>query len=168
MKYPTILRKFNKALGAVSGVLLLAIAIMSVMESILRTIFISPTKWTVDISAYFLLIAIFLGAGYAYQEKGHVGVELFKDLIEKHFGQLPRRIMSIGGYVLSIVVIMATMISVYLLLIPALEINQTTFANITIPIAVLYTVMIIGSVIMAVTVFFIILNLIKKDSDEWL
>ncbi|MDR1028399.1 MAG: TRAP transporter small permease subunit [Clostridiales Family XIII bacterium] len=166
MKYPAVLRKFNKALGAISGVLLLAIAVMSVVESLMRTVFINPTKWTLDISAYFLLIAIFIGSGYAYQEKGHVGVELFKDMIEKRFGDAPRRVMSIGGYVLSMIVIFATMLAVYRLLIPALEINQTTFANITIPISLLYIVMIVGSVIMAVTVFFIILDLCKKG-NEW-
>jgi TRAP-type C4-dicarboxylate transport system permease small subunit len=165
MKFPVVLRKFNKALGAVAGVLLLAIAFFSVMESLLRTIFIMPTKWSTDLSSYFLLIAIFLGAGYAYQEKGHVGVELFRDIIEKRWGQFPRRIMAIIGYVLSLIVIIATMVAVNMLLGPAMKVHQTTFANIPIQISILYIVMIVGSVIMAVTVFFILLGLFKGDDD---
>ncbi len=165
MKFPVPLRKFNKALGAVSGVLLLAIAFLAVMESLLRTVFIMPTSWSLDISSYFLLIAIFLGSGYAYQEKGHVGVELFKDMLEKRFGVKPRRAMAVGGYLASMVVIIATMYAVYKLLLPAMEVNQVTFANLTIPISFLYIVMIIGSVIMIVTVFFILAELLRGDNE---
>jgi TRAP-type C4-dicarboxylate transport system permease small subunit len=165
MRFPVPLRKFNKALGAIAGVLLLAIAFLAVMESLLRTIFVSPTKWSADLSSYFLLIAIFLGAGYAYQEKGHVGVELFRDMVEKRWSRRPRRGMAVAGYILSFVVIIATLIGVYKLLMPALEVNQTTFANIPIPISLLYAVMIAGSLIMAVTVFFILLDLFKGEDD---
>lgn len=163
MRFPLRLRKFNKALGAVSGVLLLAIAILAVMESLLRTVFIHPTNWSLDFSSYFLLIAIFLGSGYAYQEKGHVGVELFKDIIEKHFGKKPRRVIALCGYGASVAVIIATLIAVYKLIVPAIQVHQTTFANVTIPISFLYGVMIAGSVIMVVTVVFIIIDLFAND-----
>ena len=163
MRFPLRLRKFNKALGAVSGVLLLAIAILAVMESLLRTVFIHPTNWSLDFSSYFLLIAIFLGSGYAYQEKGHVGVELFKDIIEKHFGKKPRRVIALCGYGASVAVIVATLIAVYKLIVPAIQVHQTTFANVTIPISFLYGVMIAGSVIMVVTVVFIIIDLFAND-----
>jgi TRAP-type C4-dicarboxylate transport system permease small subunit len=165
MKYPVFLRKFNNVLGAVSGTMMLAIAFLSVMESILRTVFKSPTMWSVDVSTYLLVCSIFLGCSYAYQEKGHVGVELFKDMIEKRRGKTPRRVMALVGYGMALVVVVVTMIAIKNLLLPALEVRQTTFANVTIPISFLYVIMIIGSVFMAVTVIFIICDLLAKEDN---
>ena len=163
MKYPVFLRKFNKALGALAGVMFVCIAFMAVMESIARSVFGSPTTWSIDISSYFLVIGIFLGCGYAYQEKGHVGVEFIRDIVQKKFGIEPRRWISVGGYIASLVVIITTMQAVYRLLLSALETKQLTFAFIQIPISFLYVVMIAGSVIMCITVLFIILDLFKKE-----
>ena len=163
MKYPAFLKKFNSALAAVSGTLMLAIAFLAVMESVLRTIFKSPTMWSVDISSYFLLCSIFLGCSYAYQEKGHVGVELFRDMIQRRWGTAPRRAVAVIGYTMALIVVIVTLIAVKNLLLPALEVRQTTFANVTIPISFLYVIMIIGSALMAITVVFIILDLIARE-----
>lgn len=165
MKYPVWLTKFNKVLGAISGVLMLAIAFLSVFESLARTVFKNPTNWSVDIATYCLVCAIFLGCSYAYQEKGHVGVELFKDMIEKRWGKAPRRVLAFIGYLMALTVIIVTMIAVIRLMIPAMEINQTTFAYVTIPISFLYGVMIVGSVFMAITVIFVLLDILAKDDN---
>jgi TRAP-type C4-dicarboxylate transport system permease small subunit len=165
MKYPVFLKKFNTAMGALAGTLIMVIAFLNVMESLLRSVFHKPTIWSNDIAMYCLLCAIFLGCSYAYQEKGHVGVELFKDIIEKRWGKLPRRVLALIGYLMALVVIIVTLTAVKNLLLPALEVHQTTFANITIPISFLYIIMIIGSVIMAITVVFILLDILAKDDN---
>jgi TRAP-type C4-dicarboxylate transport system permease small subunit len=167
MKYPQLLREINKWLGAIAGILVLAIAVMACCESILRSVFHAPTKWTLDLSGYFLCVAIFLGSGYAYQEKGHVGVDMVRDWVEKKFGLLPRRVMVFIGYVICIAVIIIVMVAVWRLMMPALAMHQTTFANIPIPISILYGIMIGGSVMMVLTVIFILLD-ISKGNDFYM
>ena len=163
MKYPNFMRKINNALGAFAGTLMLLIGILCVMESILRTVFLSPTSWGPNITQYLLITSIFLGCSYAYQEKGHVGVELIRDVLQKKFGVAPRRVMSIIGYLLSLAVIIVTLVAIVNVMVPAFQLGQVTAGRFDIPITILYGIMIAGSIVMAVTVFFIILDLFKDD-----
>lgn len=165
MKFPKFMKRINLVLAVISGTFMLLIAILAVMEALLRSVFNAPTIWSADISQYLLLGAIFLGAGYAYQEKGHVGVELVKDAVEKRFGQLPKRVMTIIGYGLALVVIIVLMIASVQMTSKALADGQTTFANVTIPVSFLYCVMVFGCIMMALTVVFILLDLFSGDEE---
>jgi TRAP-type C4-dicarboxylate transport system permease small subunit len=153
----------NKALSMVSGGLLFAIGLLSVFEACMRSLFDSPTIWSLDVSLYFLVLAIFLGSSYAYQEKGHVAVDFLKDVIEKRMGKRPRRVISVIGYIIAFITLLALMLSLGRLFISALRQNTLTIAMVQIPISILYAIMIAGTVIMVITVFFIILDLFTED-----
>lgn len=163
MKYPTFMKRINLVLAVISGCFMLAIAVLAVMEALLRGVFNAPTIWSADISKYLLLCAIFVGCGYAYQEKGHVGVELVKDAVERKFGQFPKRVMTIIGYLFALVVTIVLLVACWRLFGEAYATKETTLANIDIQKSFLYGVMIFGCIEMGITVLFIILDLFSGD-----
>ncbi len=78
------------------------------MESVLRQFFNSPTVWTLNITQAMFIWAAFLGSSYAFQEHGHVAVDLVRDLVDKHTKnpkRTPRRVMAVIGYIAAFVVI---------------------------------------------------------------
>ena len=167
MRYPLWMKKLNAALGILAGALFMAIAFLSVMEGLLRGIFSSPTMWSVDVSQYLLIIAAFFGSPYSYQELGHVAVDFVKNIVEARWGKAPRRIMSILGSLMSLVVVGVFLWTAYALGKRAVLFNSLTTNNIQIPVAVLYGVMAVGSVIMILTLLFTILDLFT-DSEKYL
>jgi TRAP-type C4-dicarboxylate transport system permease small subunit len=167
MKYPKFMSKLNAALAVAAGALVMLIALLAVMEGVLRSVFSSPTIWSVDISAYLLIIAAFFGSSYAYQEQGHVAVDFMKGIVEKHGGKTPRRAMSIAGYVLSFAVVFAFLWTAGILGLKAVRFHSLTTNNVQVPMSVIYGVMALGSLVMLFTVFFIILDLFS-DSEQYL
>ncbi|MBQ9980382.1 MAG: TRAP transporter small permease [Oscillospiraceae bacterium] len=159
MKYPAFMRKINRALANVSGILLIVISVLSVFEAIMRGVFNHPTKWSLDLTCYLLLWAIFLGTAYAYQEKGHVAVDLVRDAVEKRWGKKPRRVLSVIGYLMVLATVLALFYAGYKLMGSAMAYGKLTQAMFQIPIAYLYAGIIVGSLVTVVTSVFIIIDL---------
>ncbi len=167
MKYPLWLKRLNGAFAIMAGALFMVIALLSVMEGLLRGVFSSPTIWSVDISQYLLIIAAFFGSSYAYQEFGHVAVDFVKNIVEQRWGKKPRRIMSIIGSLMSLTVVSVFLWTAYLLGKRAYLHESLTTNNMQIPVAILYGIMGLGSAVMILTVLFIVLDLFT-DSEKYL
>jgi len=142
----------------VSGAFILLIGVISVFESIMRAFFSRPTSWSMDISLYLLIWAIFLGSAYSFQEKGHVAVDLIREMCGS---KNTRRIMSLVSYAFCILFIIVLVFNGTNMIINAVRLKQLTLANIQIPIVYLYLAILIGSLLMLLTVIFIILDLIN-------
>jgi TRAP-type C4-dicarboxylate transport system permease small subunit len=158
MRYPSFLNKFNRKIGILSGGLILAIGILQVFEVVMRSLF-TPTDWSMDFSQYTLIWAIFLGSAYSFQEKGHVSVDLLKEGAARVFGIHAVKVMAIVGYLLALLVIGVLIWSSIDMFIDAYQLGKITIAMIEIPLTVLLAAMTIGSVLMAVTVVFILLDI---------
>lgn len=165
MKFPKFMKKINEVLAVISGCMLMAIALLSVFEGIMRSVFHSPTIWTLDLSLYLLVWAIFLGSSYAYQAKGHVAVDFLKDIIEKLFGTTSRRVLSVVGHLISIAVCALFLYTTAQMAVSAVELNQLTNANIQIPAIWLWIGMVIGSVAMLATCIFILLDTFTESKE---
>jgi TRAP-type C4-dicarboxylate transport system permease small subunit len=161
VKYPLGLAKFNKIVALGAGAIILCIGGLSVFESISRTFFNSPTVWTNDFSLYIFIWAIFMGSAYAYQENGHVAVDLLRDIVQKAGGKLPRLVMAIIGYVLSATTIIVLLYAATRMALRAISVNQLTVALIQIPVIYLDLAMVLGSLHMIITLVFIILDLLS-------
>jgi C4-dicarboxylate transporter DctQ subunit len=148
-------------MGIISGLLILIIGALSVMEGIVRSVFASPTSWSMDISLYMLIWAIFLGTSYSFQEKGHVAVDFIRERIGQVWDVKARKAMAVTGYLLALVYIVVLAGDSVLMIKDALELNKLTLANVQIPIVLLYAAMLVGSVMMFVTVICIISDLIS-------
>ena len=167
MKYPLWMKKLNAVFAIIAGALFMAIALLSVIEALLRGVFSSPTMWTVDISQYLLIIAAFFGSSYAYQEFGHVAVDFVKGVVEKCWGKAPRRVMAIIGNLMALTTVSVLLWAAYALGKRAMLFASLTTNNIQIPVAALYGIMAAGSVVMILTILFIILDLFS-DSEKYL
>jgi len=165
MKYPEFWRKFICVLAFISGCLVLLIAGMSVLEAVLRRVFNSPTSWNLNTCCCLLIYVVFLGSPYAFQEHGHVAVDLLRDVVDKAgLKRIPRRIMSIAGYLMAFSYICVLLYSGWKLTAKAVAQGTLTTTTFPIPIASLYVAIIIGSVLMLVTLLFIILDLFAKGN----
>lgn len=163
MKFPKALEKGNRFLSIVSGVLIFAISFLAVIEVISRNIFHNPTIWTADMCYYLLIWAIFLGAGFAFQEHGHVRVDLVLNLMKRRL----RRVISAISYCFAI--FFCTILGIYCwkFFVQCVSMNRKTYAMLPIPQAILVFSMVLGCVLMVVTLVFIILD-IAADGDKYL
>lgn len=160
MKFPQFMERINTFCGIVSGVLIIVVGLLATMEGILRGTFSSPTSWSLDLCTYVLIWLVFLGSSYSFQEKGHVSVDLVKEIVGKRWGEKPVKWMNVIGYLMCLVVIAVLFWSGYDSLAGALKYGKLTVGNLQIPIAYLYSAMMVGSILMAVTVVFIIRDLL--------
>jgi TRAP-type C4-dicarboxylate transport system permease small subunit len=162
MKYPIFWKKIIGFLSVISGSLVMLIAILSVYESISRFVFECPTSWSLNSSQYILIWMVFLGSAYAFQERGHVAVDLFQDAVEKHWGRTPRRVMAIIGHLLAVVFVASLLYGGINLTKNALSYHMVTSNTSPISLWILYIAIAVGSVLMLVTLVFILLDLFGK------
>ncbi len=168
MKFPVIWKKINKVIATIAGCLALLIAFLSVYEAIVRYCFHSPTSWTLNVSCYILVWSIFLGSSYAFQEGSHVGVDMVKDWVDKKGKgkkRIPRRIMAIIGYVITFIFLMVILHGAFGLAQKALLYHTMTTATNPIPMIWLYAGMILGTILMLITLIFIIIDLLTGNDD---
>ena len=156
MKFSSKLAKLNFRLAAVSGGLIMIIGLLSVIEVILRNLFSSPTMWTMDISQFALIWAIFIGAGYAFQEHGHVRVDLFTEKLPPK----ARKVVAIIAYLLAAAFVTALGYSSVMMFMQAIRFERLTISMVQIPQWTLIISMIGGCVMMLITLAGIIIDLI--------
>ncbi|MCD7935517.1 MAG: TRAP transporter small permease [Tannerellaceae bacterium] len=168
MKFPAFWKKVNKYIAVVAGCLALLIAVLSVYEAIARYCFHSPTSWTLNVSCYILVWSIFLGSAYAFQEGAHVGVDMVKEWVDKRTKgdrHMPRRVMAVCGYVITFIFLLVILYGGVGLAQKSLAYNQMTVATHPIPTIWLYTGMIVGTVLMLITLVFILIDLLTGGDD---
>jgi TRAP-type C4-dicarboxylate transport system permease small subunit len=169
MKYPKFMDRINMSTAIICGVIVFVFAALAVMESVLRK-FGSPTVWTLNLTQSIFIWAAFLGSSYAFQEFGHVSVDLLRDVVDKHTkkpGRTPRRVMSIIGYICAAVVVLAFLYGGWLQTVSSIELNQMEPYVFRFPHVVSTLPVVIGSVQMLATLVFIILDLLN-GGDKYL
>ena len=168
MRYPTFLRKLNGGLAFVCGCLVFVTGIFAVLEAIMRGLFSSPTIWTLNVSCYLLIWIVFLGSPYAFQTHGHVAVDLLRDVVDKFApSRIPRRAMSIIGYVVSMAFLFSLLYAGYGSVARALEYGTMTTTTVPIPMVCLQIAIVIGCILMLLTLVFIILDVLS-GSEEYI
>ena len=170
LRYPKFMVTVNKIGAYICGGIVLGASILAVMESILRKVFASPTTWTLNLSTGIFIWAAFLGSSWAFQELGHVSVDLFRIMVDKHTKgakRWPRRIMSIIGYVISFAVICAILYGGWKLCVKAITFHQLATYAFKFPLIISYSAIVVGSIQMLLTLFFIILDLFS-GGDKYL
>lgn len=165
MMFPKLLKKVNAVLAFISGMLVLVTGIFAVYEAIVRACG-NPTKWTLNVSCYILIWAIFLASPYSFQSHGHVAVDLFKDLIDKKFpNRIPRRVCAIISYLVCIVFVSSLLYAGWRLVVKAVTYGTLTTTTMPIPLAYLQVAIVVGSILMLVTLIFIIIDLLSGGTD---
>ena len=168
MRYPKIWRKFINSTAYFSGGLTCIMAAMLVMECILRYVFKSPTSWSLNVSMYMLCYMMFLGSAFAFQSQGHIAVDMIRDFADKHDKtgkRISRRALAILGYVLSGLYLVSLLYGLFKLAQRAIQFNAMTIQYPQIPQWAIYGPMIIGTVMMIITVIFMILDIISGGEE---
>ena len=167
MQYPALMRKINKTVARCSGAVFFIVSALAVFEAIARHFFSSPTSWTINISCFAFLWAIFLGSAYAFQEHGHVSVDMLRDLIEKRTksGPSARRAMSVAGYCISFVIVMVFFYGGWQLCVKAITLDQLAPTIFYFRLIWVYPAIVAGSALMLVTLVFIILDLFSGGKE---
>ena len=174
MRYPKFMYKINKCGAYFCGGYTLVISLLAVMESILRKVFASPTTWTLNLSTGLFTWAAFLGSSWAFQELGHVSVDLFRNMVDsksKSPKRMPRRVMAIIGYVISFLVMCAFVYGgIFIIrnsgIKPDGSLAMATYAF-KFPLILSYIPIVLGSLQMIATLIFIILDLLA-GGDKYL
>ncbi len=170
MRYPKFMDKINTVGAILCGVIVFIFSILAVMESILRQFFGSPTVWTLNVTSAVFIWAAFLGSSYAFQEHGHVAVDLVRDLVDKHTKsekRTPRRVMSVIGYICAFIVVLCILWGGWVATVSAVKINQMWPFVFKFPYVISTLPVVIGSVQMLVTLIFMILDIIA-GGDKYL
>lgn len=170
MNYPKFMTKINKCCAYISGGIVLAASVLAVMESILRKFFLSPTTWSLNLTQGVFIWAVFLGSSYAFQEIGHVSIDMVRDIIDKHTKgekRVPRRIIAIIGYLISGTVVGVIFYGGIKLCKRAISLNQLAPYNFKFPYIISYAAIVVGCILMLLTIICIILDLIKGN-DKYL
>ena len=168
MNYPQFWKKLIDRLGMLSGFLIIIISLFSVAEAALRYFFGSPTGWALNVCQYLLVYMIFLSSPYAFQEGGHVAVDMVLNLVDKYDKsgrRLPRRIMASIGYILAAFFIGIICYGSFSLTLTAVSKHRMTSQIPVIPLWVLYVPMVLGCLLMIITLIFMIADCLNTKSD---
>jgi C4-dicarboxylate transporter DctQ subunit len=168
MKYPASWTKVVNTLGLTSGCLSLVIAALSVLEAVLRYVFHSPTSWSLSLSCYLLIYLAYIASAYAFQEGGHVAVDLVRNFIDRYDKtgkRIPRKVLAVVGYAMTFIFIVILLLSAYTMFKKDLELGRFSIMTPEIPLWILHFPMILGSVFMLITLVFMMLDCVAKDSD---
>jgi C4-dicarboxylate transporter DctQ subunit len=140
-------------------------AVLTVMEAVLRTFFKSPTTWSYDVCSYVLIWTFCLGLAYGFQAKGHVAVDLFVNIIRKRFGRAPVKVLAVIAYIATLLVLLAFMISAVNLFRASVRYDRMTNGVFQIPEAVLDVAIVFGATLSIVTVVFVIWDLLSGGTE---
>ena len=153
----------NKISANICGFIVIGTAALAVMESVLRQFLNSPTVWSLNLSTGIFVWAAFLGSPWAFQELGHVSIDMIRNAIDKRTKgekRLPRRIISIIGYLTSFATISVFLYGGYVLCERAIRFNTMAPYPFKFPYIISYSAIVVGSVLMLATLVFIILDLV--------
>jgi len=167
MKIFGSIRKINHVASVVSGFLIFVAGLFSTYEAIARGLFSHPTIWSLDLSRYVILWAIFLAAASAFLDKTHISVDFVRELLGKKWGVGLQRTLSVLGYFFTLTYILVLAWCSQDLFLEAVKEGKLSYGTIQIPVAYLYLAMVIGSILMILTVIPIIAGLLRKE-DEYL
>ena len=150
----------NKALYVLCLALFMIMFAITTINVFTRYLFNSPIPWAVELGRYSFVGVIFLGAIFVMRENGHIGMDIF-------IGMLPpklTRLIIFTGRIVSLVFL--AVFTVQAVRMTLMNINVVS-AGMEIPMAIPYSVMVIGGVGMLIE---LILNMlfprrVKKDSD---
>lgn len=172
IKYPSLLRKVNDKLAYMAGIIFVIIMILMLIEAISRYVFGRSLAWVIDACTYLQCLALFMGCARGYQTKDHVGVDIVKNWIDKRtdcaHNRIYTRIMSIIGYLQTIVYVGALLYACILTSIQCFKLNIETWGVFTIPKGWLFVIADIGLALMLITLIVINIVLVTSDSDEFI
>jgi len=142
-----LMKKINVVCASLSGILLLFVTFSIFFDVILRYFFNRPSMWITEVSTYLFLYIIFLGTAYALQEDLHIRVTFLLD----RFGSRGKRWFNLGTAILAIVFGTVLLWQTTVMTWEAFQQRWTTPTVLSVPNALIYISMVIGSALLLLT-----------------
>lgn len=148
-----ITSKVTEVLGLIAGIFIFLMAVFQTYGSVVRYIFNSSTRWSLDFTRYAMLLAVFLSGSYALIQGSHVGITILTDALKKRSSRILVFISEIITFVYPAIVIfygMQRTISYY-------NSGARTIALIQLPLWIFYLVIVLGfaAILVVHTIMFI-------------
>jgi len=165
MKYFHGIKRFNQWLAVASGVLVLVIAILWSIEVVMRYFFRSPTSWIMNVSQYILIWIPFLASAACFQYKSHISVDFVRSKLYERYGAATGKVLALICYFACLVFVVVIGLDSVILFKDAITLGKMTLGTVQIPIAYLYSAMVLGSIFMAITVIAIMVVIISGHKE---
>lgn len=167
MKCFSFVRRVNKYSAIASGVIIFFVGVLSTWEGVARGVFSSPTVWSIDVSRYLIIWALFLGTSSAFEEKTHISVDFIREELGNRSGPGLKRALTVCGYIFALIYVLVLTWSTIDMIMDAVRLNKLTLGTVQIRAIYLYLAMLVGSVLMIMTLIYIIIDLLRKG-DRYL
>ena len=145
-----------------SGFLFFIMCILSTYEALSRTIFNAPTKWTITISAFLMIYAVFFSSAYCFLQEGHIRVELLLDKV----GEAKRRFLLVVGYLSCALVVAVLCWRGTILTSRSIAGDWLTQTAVQVPIAYVNIAIPLGCILMLLALFVMINEKIRRTEEE--
>lgn len=157
-----MLKRLNGILGLGSGIIVLVVSLLIVYDVLARALFSQPTIWALPVSQYLILVMVFLGTAFCFQEDGHVNVEVIVDRLKPGV----KKSFTVLGYLMSIVYVLVLLWYTAKLTFLSFTMSWTTIGSFPVPTSILYSIMVLGSAILFVTIIRKIWSTFAKSGEK--
>ena len=139
--------RINLICASLAGLILLFITFTIFIDVFLRYFFNSPSVWITEVSSYLFLYVVFLGTSYALQADLHISVTFLSDQFGKGLGYIVGLFRILLSALFSAVLLWQTSRMTW----KAFSENWTTPTMLSVPYALIYVAMVIGSALLLIT-----------------
>lgn len=157
-----MLKRLNEILGLGSGIIVLVVSLLIVCDILARALLGQPTIWALPVSQYLILVMVFLGTAFCFQEDGHVNVEVVVDRLKPGL----KKFLIAAGYLMSTVYVLVMLWSTAKLTFLSFTMSWTTIGSFPVPTSILYSIMVLGSAILLITILLKIRSTFAKSGGK--
>lgn len=172
IKYPKLLRKLNDRLAWGSGIIFVIIMVLFLIEAITRYIFGHALSWVTDVCTYLQCLALFMGCARGYETKDHVGVDIFRNWVDRRtnrsHNRIYARIMSVVGWFQTIVYLGALLYACIITTAQCFKLDIETWGVFTIPKGWLFVIADVGLILSIIVLIFMNIVLTTSKDDEFI
>lgn len=144
------LKKINRLAATLAGCILLFITLAIFIDVFLRYFFNSPSIWITEVSTYLFLYIIFLGTAYALQQDMHIKVTFIVGFLGARLTKIIDLLTAMFAMIFCLVLLWQTTVMTW----TAFKEDWTSPTMLSAPYAVIYIIMVIGTLLLFLTFFF--------------
>lgn len=160
-KFTGIVTSINTWAARLAGGLVLVISFFAAYEAVSRDLFGQPTKWSLSISQFLLLYAVFLGSAYCFLRGGHIRIEILVDRLKGK----SKRVLTAIGYLLAAFYVVVLGWKGYEFFFKAYKHHWLTLSTIQVRADLIYLAIPLGCLLMLLALAVLFINLLKDKES---
>jgi TRAP-type C4-dicarboxylate transport system permease small subunit len=158
LKLRMFIERCSRALGVVSGLLILVMGIMLAYEVVSRYVFNSPTIWAQEIAIYLYMWTMLAAAAYTLQVKKHISV----DLVIVHLPIRARALLEIATNAIGVIFCAVVVVQAYEMIAATLQFGKVSATPLRVPLWIPQSALLIGFLLL---IFQFAFNIVDRVVD---